>query len=78
MLGSNGAGKSTTVKMLTTLLAQSSGEARVGGFSITVQPVEVRRAIEQVDDRRLRNAVWSSCVKGDAFTRIGDETSGLA
>ena len=35
LLGSNGAGKSTTIKMLTTLLPPTSGEARVGGFSIT-------------------------------------------
>jgi ABC-2 type transport system ATP-binding protein len=48
LLGSNGAGKSTTIKMLTTLLPPSSGEARVGSFSITRQPVEVRRAIGYV------------------------------
>ena len=48
LLGSNGAGKSTTIKMLTTLLPPSSGEARVGGFSITTQPVQVRRAIGYV------------------------------
>ena len=45
LLGSNGAGKSTTIKMLTTLLPPTSGEAHVGGFFITKQPVEVRRAI---------------------------------
>jgi ABC-2 type transport system ATP-binding protein len=48
LLGSNGAGKSTTIKMLTTLLPPTSGEARVGGFSITTQPEEVRRAIGYV------------------------------
>jgi ABC-2 type transport system ATP-binding protein len=48
LLGSNGAGKSTTINMLTTLLPPTSGEARVGGFSITRQPVEVRRAIGYV------------------------------
>jgi ABC-2 type transport system ATP-binding protein len=48
LLGSNGAGKSTTIKMLITLLPPSSGDARVGGFSITTQPVEVRRAIGYV------------------------------
>jgi ABC-2 type transport system ATP-binding protein len=48
LLGSNGAGKSTTLKMLTTLLPPTSGNARVDGFSITDQPVEVRRAIGYV------------------------------
>lgn len=48
LLGSNGAGKSTTIKMLTTLLSPSSGDAHVGGFSITTQPVDVRRAIGYV------------------------------
>ena len=48
LLGSNGAGKSTTIKMLTTLLPPTSGEARVAGFSITTQAVDVRRAIGYV------------------------------
>ena len=48
LLGSNGAGKTTTIKMLTTLLPPTSGEARVAGFSITTQPVGVRRAIGYV------------------------------
>jgi ABC-2 type transport system ATP-binding protein len=42
------ADKSTTIKMLPTLLPPTSGEARVGGFSITKEPVEVRRAIGYV------------------------------
>jgi ABC-2 type transport system ATP-binding protein len=48
LLGSNGAGKTTTIKMLTTLLPPTSGEARVAGFSITTQAVDVRRAIGYV------------------------------
>src|ERR1035438_7299351 len=48
LLGSNGAGKTTTIKMLTTLLPPSSGEARVAGFSITSQAVDVRRSIGYV------------------------------
>src|ERR1017187_9460561 len=48
LLGSNGAGKTTTIKMLTTLLPPSSGEARVAGFSIATQAVDVRRAIGYV------------------------------
>jgi ABC-2 type transport system ATP-binding protein len=45
LLGSNGAGKTTAIKMLTTLLPPSSGEARVPGYSITTQAVGVCRAI---------------------------------
>jgi ABC-2 type transport system ATP-binding protein len=48
LLGSNGAGKTTAIKMLTTLLPPSSGEARVAGFSIITQAVGVRRAIGYV------------------------------
>ena len=48
LLGSNGAGKTTTIKMLTTLLPPSSGEARVAGFSIKTQAVDVRRSIGYV------------------------------
>ena len=48
LLGSNGAGKTTIIKMLTTLLPPTSGEARVAGFSITTQSVGVRRAIGYV------------------------------
>lgn len=48
LLGSNGAGKTTTIKMLSTLLPPSSGEAKVAGYSIMSQAVEVRRAIGYV------------------------------
>ena len=48
LLGSNGAGKTTIIKMLTTLLPPTSGEARVAGFSIATQAVDVRRAIGYV------------------------------
>ena len=47
-LGPNGAGKTTTIKMLTTLLPPSSGDAKVAGFSIIKEPVEVRRSIGYV------------------------------
>jgi ABC-2 type transport system ATP-binding protein len=48
LLGSNGAGKTTTIKMLTTLLPPSSGDARVAGFSIKTEAVDVRRSIGYV------------------------------
>jgi ABC-2 type transport system ATP-binding protein len=42
LLGSNGAGKTTVVRILTTLLKPDSGTARVGGFDVASQPARVR------------------------------------
>lgn len=44
-LGSNGAGKSTTIRMLCGLLAPTSGTARVAGVEVTEDPEEVKRRI---------------------------------
>lgn len=45
LLGSNGAGKTTIVKILTTLLKQDSGTAVVGGFDVASKPDNVRQSI---------------------------------
>jgi ABC-2 type transport system ATP-binding protein len=44
-LGANGAGKSTTIKMLCGLLEPTSGDARVGGYSIISEPEKVKANI---------------------------------
>ena len=44
-LGVNGAGKSTTIGVLTTLLAKTSGRATVGGFDVARDPEAVRGLI---------------------------------
>lgn len=44
-LGPNGAGKSTTMRMLTGAIPATKGTARVCGFDIFEQPVEVKRRI---------------------------------
>lgn len=45
LLGSNGAGKTTIVKTLTTLLKQDSGTAIVNGFDVAAKPDDVRQSI---------------------------------
>ncbi|MBR5287963.1 MAG: ABC transporter ATP-binding protein [Clostridia bacterium] len=45
LLGVNGAGKSTTIKMLSCLTKPTSGDALVGGYSITNEPEQVKRLI---------------------------------
>jgi ABC-2 type transport system ATP-binding protein len=44
-LGANGAGKSTTIRMLTGLLAPTEGEARVAGFDVRADPEGVKASI---------------------------------
>ncbi len=45
LLGSNGAGKTTIIKILTTLLKQDSGTAAVNGFDVAAKPDHVRGSI---------------------------------
>ena len=45
LLGSNGAGKTTIIKILTTLLRQDGGSASVCGFDVAAQPASVRQSI---------------------------------
>lgn len=44
-LGANGSGKTTTVRMLTTLLRPTAGRAQVCGLDVLRQPAAVRRSI---------------------------------
>lgn len=45
LLGSNGAGKTTIVKILTTLLKKDEGTAVVNGFDVASKPDSVRQSI---------------------------------
>jgi len=45
LLGPNGAGKTTTISMLSTLYAPTSGDAVIGGHSVTKDPMAVRGVI---------------------------------
>src|SRR5512135_1413453 len=45
LLGPNGAGKTTTISMLSTLFLPTSGDATIGGHSITKEPMAVKQMI---------------------------------
>lgn len=50
-LGANGAGKSTTIRMLCAILESTSGTARVGGFDINKEPEMVKANIGYMSQR---------------------------
>ena len=50
-LGANGAGKSTTIKMLCGILEPTSGDAMVGGYSIVKDPDMVKKNIGYMSQR---------------------------
>jgi ABC-2 type transport system ATP-binding protein len=50
-LGSNGAGKSTTIRMLCGLLQPTSGSATVGGIDVIGDPESVKRRIGYMSQR---------------------------
>jgi ABC-2 type transport system ATP-binding protein len=49
-IGPNGAGKSTSIRFLATLLKPSYGEGIVNGYSVTRDPMNVRRSVGYMPD----------------------------
>ncbi len=45
LLGPNGAGKTTTISMISGLIEPTQGDARIGGYSITKQPLQAKRLL---------------------------------
>jgi len=84
LLGPNGAGKTTTISVLSTLYAPTSGDAIVGGHSVSKEPMAVRQLIGVVpqdlalyDDLTAREnlSFWGQMysLSGKALkTRIGE------
>ncbi len=50
LIGPNGSGKTTTIRMLSTLIQATSGDAIVNGASILTAPNKVREAISYLPD----------------------------
>ena len=59
-VGANGAGKSTTFSILSTLLAPTSGTAYVNGINVVENPVEVRGPCTFHDLKTTEHIVVSS------------------
>ncbi|HEV2647266.1 MAG TPA: ABC transporter ATP-binding protein [Acidobacteriaceae bacterium] len=60
-LGLNGAGKTTTIRMLTTLLPPSGGTAKLWGYDVAKEPLEVRRLIGLVSDETSESqSTWTA------------------
>ncbi|MDB2685962.1 ABC transporter ATP-binding protein [Mariniblastus sp.] len=49
-IGPNGAGKSTSIRFMTTLLRATRGDGSINGFSISQNPMDVRRSIGYMPD----------------------------
>jgi len=90
LLGPNGSGKTTTVRLLVTLLRQTSGRATVGGFDVARAPQRVRAVVGYagqfvgVDDdlTGLENLALQGIVHGishrDAWVRAGELLEAMA
>ena len=50
VLGPNAAGKTTTIKMLVGLIAPTTGTAKVCGYDVQTEPIEVRKRLAYVLD----------------------------
>jgi ABC-2 type transport system ATP-binding protein len=73
-LGRNGAGKSTTILMLTTLLPPSAGTARVAGHDIRREGPAVRRAIGAA----LQEVALDPLLTGREHLRLQAALQGIA
>jgi len=51
LVGPDGAGKTTTIRMLCAILEPTAGEARVAGFDVRTHPEEIKRRIGYMSQR---------------------------
>ena len=74
LLGPNGAGKTTTMRMLTCYVPPTSGRAKVAGFDIDEQSVQVRRNVgylpESVNGTRRTAAGSGSSYSASSWNSV--------
>ncbi len=68
-LGPNGAGKSTTVKVLTGMIKPTSGVARVAGFDVQQDPMEVKKRLGYVPED---GALYETLTAGEYLTMVAN------
>jgi ABC-type Na+ transport system ATPase subunit NatA len=84
LLGPDGAGKTTAVRIMATLLGPTTGRARVGGYDLVRQPQQVRQLIGLTGrgrawpGERSMSADVSAQRMAPARVRTGRITPGLA
>jgi ABC-2 type transport system ATP-binding protein len=72
LLGPIGAGKTTTIKMLTTHLPPSGGTAQVDGRNIKTKPSEVRKIIGYVPQMLSADASLTGFENQVIFAKLND------
>src|SRR2546430_2097303 len=78
-LGRNSAGKTTTVKMLSTVLRPTSGTAAVGGFDVREEALKVRSIIGVIGEgTELARPFWTPIEYLRFFARLQGGSSGNA
>ncbi|MGH7882542.1 MAG: ATP-binding cassette domain-containing protein [Candidatus Dormibacteraceae bacterium] len=73
LLGSNGAGKSTTLRMLCGLVVPTSGEARICGLDVWQESMAARRQLGYLDE----NPIVYPYLTGREFLNLVADLYGL-
>lgn len=70
LLGPNGAGKTTTISMISGLIQPTRGDASIGGYSITRQPLQAKRLLGVVPQEIALYPTLSARQNLDFFGRM--------
>ncbi len=74
LIGPNGSGKTTIVKIIAGLLQPTAGKVTVGGFDITKEPVKAKALIGYIPDEPT---VWSA-MTGEEFLHLTGALYGMS